>query len=145
MQGDSLPQWTSTIRNQAGQLDGCSFLHQPSFSKAGLEHQPAFRVDTSGARATEFSFPNRWRARSQTYIIPSTTYIMVYSVPANPEWNLQALLDKVPDLTKKAIAGGVFLGDIDDIADRDDVSTAVTDIQWPRWLKIGPAPGGYRK
>ena len=43
---------------------------------------------------------------------------MVYSVPANPEWNLQALLDKVPDLTKKAISGGVFLGDIDDIADR---------------------------
>ena len=58
MDGDSLPQWTSTIRNQAGQLDGCGSLHQPSFSKAGLEHQSAFPVDTSGARATEFSgFP----------------------------------------------------------------------------------------
>ena len=35
---------------------------------------------------------------------------MAYSVPANPEWDLQGLLDKVPDLAKKAIAGGVFLG-----------------------------------
>ena len=47
---------------------------------------------------------------------------MAYNVPANPEWDLQGLLDKVPDLTKKAIAGGVFLGEIDDIADSDDVS-----------------------
>ena len=30
---------------------------------------------------------------------------MAYSVPANPEWDLQGLLDKVPDLAKKAIAG----------------------------------------
>ena len=48
-------QWTSTIRNPAGQQDGCSFLHQPSFSKAALELKAAFPVDTSGARATEFS------------------------------------------------------------------------------------------
>ena len=47
---------------------------------------------------------------------------MAYSVPANPEWDLQGLLDKVPDLAKKAIAGGVFLGEIEDIADSDDVS-----------------------
>ena len=47
---------------------------------------------------------------------------MAYSVPANPEWDLPGLLDKVPDLTKKAIAGGVFLGEIEDIADSDDVS-----------------------
>ena len=43
---------------------------------------------------------------------------MVYSIPADPGWDLAALLDKVLDLTKKAISGGVFLGDIDDIADR---------------------------
>ena len=35
---------------------------------------------------------------------------MVYSVPADPGWDLQALLDKVPELAKKAIAGGLFLG-----------------------------------
>ena len=34
---------------------------------------------------------------------------MVYSVPADPGWDLQALLDKVPELAKKAIAGGLFL------------------------------------
>ena len=54
---------------------------------------------------------------------------MAYSVPANPEWDLQGLLDKVPDLAKKAIAGGVFLGEIDDIADRDDVSAEVLRLQ----------------
>ena len=54
---------------------------------------------------------------------------MVYSVPADPEWDLQALLDKVPDLCKKAIAGGIFLGDIDDIADQHDVSSAVVKLQ----------------
>ena len=54
---------------------------------------------------------------------------MAYSVPANPEWDLPALLDQVPDLTKKAIAGGVFLGEIDDIADSDDVSAEVIRLQ----------------
>ena len=54
---------------------------------------------------------------------------MAYSVPANPEWDLQGLLDKVPDLAKKAIAGGVFLGEIDDIADSDDVSAEVLRLQ----------------
>ena len=70
MLGDSLPQWTSTIRNQAGQLDGCGLLHQPSFSKAGLEHQSAFPVDTSGARATEFSShpPHLRKGQYRTHI-----------------------------------------------------------------------------
>ena len=44
---------------------------------------------------------------------------------SSQEWDLQALLDKVPELAKKAIAGGLFLGDIDDIADQDDVTAAV--------------------
>ena len=43
---------------------------------------------------------------------------MVYSIPADPELDLAGLLDTVPNLVKKAIAGGVFLGDIEDIADR---------------------------
>ena len=50
---------------------------------------------------------------------------MAYTVPADPGWDLNALLDKVPELAKKAIAGGLFLGHIDDIADQDDVSAAV--------------------
>eukprot|EP01048_Picozoa_sp_COSAG05_P028158 COSAG05_NODE_8594_length_690_cov_0.785110_2_plen_112_part_00 len=54
---------------------------------------------------------------------------MVYSVPADPGWDLQALLDKVPELAKKAITGGLFLGDIDDIADQDDVSRAVVKME----------------
>ena len=54
---------------------------------------------------------------------------MVYSVPTDPGWDLQALLDKVPKLAKKAIAGGLFLGDIDDIADQDDVSRAVVKME----------------
>ena len=45
-------------------------LHQPSFSKATLELQVAFPVDKSCAPATEFSFPNRWRARSPTLYHP---------------------------------------------------------------------------
>ena len=61
---------------------------------------------------------------------------MVYSVPANPEWDLQGLLDKVPDLAKKAIAGGVFLGEIDDIADRDDVSAEVSRMQGKRFSEL---------
>ena len=52
---------------------------------------------------------------------------MVYTVPADPEWDLQALMDKVPELLKEAIAGGLFLGDIEDVADKDDVSAAVVD------------------
>ena len=50
---------------QASRLPGATF-HQPSFSKAALEYQAAFPVDTNCVRATEFSFPNRWRARSPT-------------------------------------------------------------------------------
>ena len=33
--------WIQISRNHAGQQDGCSFLHQPSFRKATLEHQAA--------------------------------------------------------------------------------------------------------
>jgi len=54
---------------------------------------------------------------------------MAYTVPADPGWDLNALLDKVPELAKKAIAGGLFLGDIDDIADQDDVSAAVVMVR----------------
>ena len=61
---------------------------------------------------------------------------MAYSVPANPEWDLQGLLDKVPDLAKKAIAGGVFLGEIDDIADRDDVSAEVLRLQGQKFSAL---------
>ena len=53
---------------------------------------------------------------------------MAYSIPANPELDLTGLLDTVPDLAKKAITGGVFLGDIDDVTDNYDVSTAVDDL-----------------
>ena len=61
---------------------------------------------------------------------------MAYSVPANPEWDLQGLLDKVPDLAKKAIAGGVFLGEIDDIADSNDVSAEVIRLQSQRFSAL---------
>ena len=44
------------------------------------------------------------------YIISSTAVTMAYTVPADPGWDLNALLDKVPELAKKAIAGGLFLG-----------------------------------
>ena len=40
---------------------------------------------------------------------------MVYDIPAHPEWDLQALLAKVSDLCKEAVAGGIFLGDIGDL------------------------------
>ena len=40
---------------------------------------------------------------------------MVYDIPADPEWDLQALLAKVSDLCKEAVAGGIFLGDIGDL------------------------------
>ena len=46
---------------------------------------------------------------------------MVYDIPADPEWDLQALLAKVSDLCKEAVAGGIFLGDIGDLADQHDV------------------------
>ena len=42
---------------------------------------------------------------------------MAYTIPADPEQDLKGLLDSVPDLVKEAIAGGLFLGDIDDITD----------------------------
>ena len=33
---------------------------------------------------------------------------MVYDIPADPEWDLQALLGKVSDLCKEAVAGGIL-------------------------------------
>ena len=51
---------------------------------------------------------------------------MAYSIPAGPDLDLTGLLDSVSDLAKKAIAGGVFLGDIEDIADSYDVTAATT-------------------
>ena len=35
---------------------------------------------------------------------------MAYTVPADPEWDLQALIDKVPEIAKKA-GTGLFLLD----------------------------------
>ena len=48
---------------------------------------------------------------------------MVYDILADPEWDLQALLAKVSDLCKEAVAGGIFLGDIGDLADQHDVTS----------------------
>ena len=53
---------------------------------------------------------------------------MAYSIPADPELDLTGMLDTVRDLAKKAITRGAFLGDIDDIADDYDVSSAVDDL-----------------
>ena len=112
MQGDSLTQRSSTFRNSAGQSENCRggqdlsnlgrhdtsqagiqqasrmagpVLHQPSFSKAALELQVAFPIDKSCAPATEFSFPNRWRARSQTLQHPK--YVVHHGLqhPRGPE------------------------------------------------------------
>ena len=65
-----LYQWTSTVRNSAGQQDGYSYLHQPSFSKAALEHQAAFPVDPNCVRATEFSSrpPHLRKVQYRTHI-----------------------------------------------------------------------------
>ena len=58
---------------------------------------------------------------------------MVYDIPADPEWDLQALLAKVSDLCKEAVAGGIFLGDIGDLADQHDVTSAVAELQNQRF------------
>ena len=58
---------------------------------------------------------------------------MVYDIPADPEWDLQALLAKVSDLCKEAVAGGIFLGDIGDQADQHDVTSAVAELQNQRF------------
>ena len=90
--------------------------------------QAAFPLDLTYKRSTEFSFPNRWRARKPALQHTKYSYNMAHSIPADPELDLTGLLDSVPDLAKKAIAGGLFLGDIDDIADSYDVSSAVDDL-----------------
>ena len=53
---------------------------------------------------------------------------MAYTIPAGPEQDLKGLLDSVPHLAKKAIAGGVFLGDIDDINNSYDVSIDANEL-----------------
>ena len=42
-------------------------------------------------------------------------------------------LSKVSDLCKEAVAGGIFLGDIDDLADQHDVTSAVAELQNQRF------------
>ena len=61
---------------------------------------------------------------------------MVYDIPADPEWDLQALLAKVSDLCKEAVAGGIFLGDIGDLADQHDVTSAVAELQNQRFSAL---------
>ena len=63
MQGDSLPQWTSTIRNQAGQLDGCGrrlqkethLVSESLVSESRLLQHPA--REALGLRKSSAKFP----------------------------------------------------------------------------------------
>ena len=64
---------------------------------------------------------------------------MAYTVPADPGLDLVGLLDSVPDLAKKAITGGAFLGDIDDITDNYDVRTAVDDLANQKFSALRPS------
>ena len=108
-------------------------LHQPASAR-----QP--RSSKVPSRSTRATLP-RLNFRSRTagghghrhYIIPSTASQMVYDIPADPEWDLQALLGKVSDLCKEAVAGGIFLGDIGDLADQHDVTSAVAELQNQRF------------